>query len=114
MNLTNFMLAARDSSCGTNNGFLPGLYDGLCRNGQVDIQTASDIFIVVANVVRVLTAVAGALAVIFIIVGGIWYVTAYGDPARLKRAKEILNYSLAGLVIVLMAYSVVTYIAGKF
>lgn len=109
-----FLLAARDSNCGTNNGALPGLYDGLCANGQVDIQSAADLFVVVANVVRILMWVAGMLAVVVIIVGGIWYVTAYGDPARLKRAKEILNYAIAGLVMVILAYAVVTFIAGSF
>lgn len=112
--LANYFLLARDSNCGTNNGALPGLYDKLCANGQVDIQSAGDLFIVVANVVRILMWVAGMLAVVVIIVAGIWYVTAYGDPGRLKRAKEILGYAVTGLVIVILAYSVVTYIAGKF
>jgi hypothetical protein len=111
--LQGFKLAA--NACGTKTGFLPSLYDGIsCPGGDVQIQGLGDIWIIIANVIRILTAAAGALAVIFIIVGAIWYITSTGDPARLKRAREIIIQAITGLVIVLMAYSIVTYIANKF
>ncbi len=114
--LANFLLAAnaRTSNCGTENGFLPGLYDGLCSNGQVAVESAADIFVIVGNVVRILIAASGALAVIMIIVGGIWYVTSHGDPERVRRAKAILTKSITGLIVILVSYTVVTFIATKF
>ena len=108
-----FMLA-RDSTCGTSNGILPGLYDGLCSGGDVQITSIWDILIIVGNVVRILIAASGALAVIFIIIGGIYYITSAGDPAKIKRAKEIITQAAIGLVIVAVAYGVVTSIASAF
>jgi glucose uptake protein GlcU len=108
-----FKLAA--NACGTQTGFLPSLYDNLpCKDGGVQITSADQIWVLVANLAKILTAMAGALAVIFIIVGGIWYVTSAGDPARLKRAKEIINQSIIGLIITAVAYTVVVFVANAF
>ncbi|HSX01343.1 MAG TPA: hypothetical protein VLF67_03825 [Candidatus Saccharimonas sp.] len=102
-------------ACGTKTGFLPSLYDNLpCPGGKLQITGVSQIFIVVVNVIHILLALAGGLAVIFIMVGGIWYVTAAGDPAKLKRAKEIIQYAITGLVVTLLAFSVVSIVAGAF
>lgn len=109
-----FKLAA--NACGTQTGFLPSLYDApvKCVDGNVSITTASDIFALLGNVVRVLIAMSGALAVIFIIVGGIFYVISAGDPGRIKRAKDILTNAITGLLVIVMAYGVVTFIAKQF
>ena len=103
------------------NIFPPNWYDGLQCNVDpatggttVGLASAQDIIIVIANLVRIVTALAGAAAVIFLIVGGIFYVISQGDPGRIKRAKEIINQAITGLVIVLLSYSIVTFIAGRF
>jgi hypothetical protein len=114
MNLDHFF-QLQLAACGTRDGFLPGLYDGIkCTNGNVDVTSINDFLIVIANVVRILIALSGGLAVIFIIVGGVFYVTAAGDPGRLKRAKEIITQAITGLIVVLLSYAVVTFIAGRF
>jgi hypothetical protein len=111
---TPLLLLAGDNNCGTTTLFGHGLYDGLCSGGQVNITGVADISRLIANVVLILVSAAGALAIIFIIVGGIFYVTAAGDPARLKRAKEIIMQSVVGLLVISLAYAVVTFIAGQF
>ena len=81
------LMLARDSNCGTTKFVGIGLYDRLCSGGQVQITSVSDILIVIGNVIRLLTAAAGSLAVIFIVVGGIFYITSSGDPSKIKQAK---------------------------
>lgn len=93
---------------------LPDLYSGLCQGGQVSVSSLNDILILLGNIVRVLVAAAGALAVIFIMIGGIFYVTATGDPGKLQRAKEILNQAITGLVVISLAYAIVTFITAAF
>jgi len=107
---------AEASTCTTvtKGGITPGLYDGLCNNGTDIFSSLSDIWIIIANVVRILVALGGVFAVIFIIVGGLFYVTSAGSPTRITRAKEILKESITGLIIILIAYSAITFIAGKF
>jgi hypothetical protein len=58
--------------------------------------------------------VAGVVAVIFIIIGAIQFMTSYGDPASIKRARETLIYSVVGLVVVIMAFAIVQFMLGRF
>ncbi|MBW4061188.1 hypothetical protein HJC99_01280 [Candidatus Saccharibacteria bacterium] len=105
-------LLALDSSCSrsiTPGG--PGLYDNLCANGAVSITALQDTLILVTNIIRILLWLSGALGVIFIIVGGIFYITSAGNPTQIKKAREILTNVVTGLVIILAAYAIVTFIS---
>lgn len=93
----------------------PGLYDGLtCTGGNITITSVSDVVVIIGNVLRIAISLAGGLAVVIIIVAAIYYITSAGDPGRIKRAKDILVNVTTGLVIIVIAYAVITYIAGKF
>lgn len=59
---------------------------------------------------NVLLFVAGAIAVIVIIFGGIRYVTSTGDAARVKQAKDTILYGVIGLVVSLLAFAIVQFI----
>ena len=50
---------------------------------------------------------AGAVAVVFIIVGGIKYATSQGSAADLQKGKDMIVYALVGLVFVIMAFAIV-------
>lgn len=51
--------------------------------------------------------VVGMLSVIMIIYGAFSYATAYGDDAKAETAKKTIIWSLAGLVIVILAHYLV-------
>ena len=74
----------------------------------------NDIWLVVANVTRMALAVAGLLAVVFIIYGGITYITSSGNPERTKQALTIITNAVVGLIIAIVASLIVSYIAGLF
>ena len=66
----------------------------------------------IKNIVRALVGIAGAVAVVFMVVGGFHYITSSGHPEKLDKAKKTLLYAGIGLVIVLAAYSIVDFVAG--
>ena len=68
----------------------------------------------VGNIVDALFLVLGAIAVIIIIFGGIYYVTSTGDAARIKRAKDTILYAVIGLIVAILAYSIVKFVNGIF
>ncbi len=109
-----FRLAA--NACGTSTGVLPSLYDNIpCTGGNTpSITTISQVVVLIANVLRILIAVSGSLAVIAILVSAIYYITSTGDPARVKKAKDILINTATGLILIIMSYAAVTFIAGNF
>lgn len=61
-------------------------------------------------VIDMLLYAAGILAVIFIIVGGVSYMTADGSPEKAAAARKRILNALLGLVIVLMSAVVVSFI----
>jgi len=56
--------------------------------------------------------IAGLVVVIVIVYGGIMYGTAGGDEDKMAKAKTIIIYALIGVVIILSAWAVVSFIAG--
>lgn len=110
--LFTYRLAA---ACTTNHGALPNLYDGLdCDQGAPVLKTLSDILVIGGNFTRILIALSGAIAIVAILVASVYYTASGGDPGRIKQAKDILVNLTIGLVLIIAAYAIVTYIAGKF
>lgn len=59
---------------------------------------------------RILTTVfviAGAVAVLFIIINAFRYVISQGDAGKISQAKDGILYGLAGLVIISLSYAIV-------
>ncbi len=78
-------------------------YEGLphAAAGQGQINTIVDIAF----------SVAGALALLFIIIGGLRYIFSAGDPQAASQAKNTVIYALVGLVVTILAYSIVRFVA---
>ncbi len=57
---------------------------------------------------------AGVIAVIVIIIAGIMYVTSTGDSGKVAKAKNLLTYSIVGLVVVLLAFVITNFVIGRF
>jgi len=72
--------------------------------------TPPDIADIVGFVVGALLSLIGVVFMIFIIYGGIMWMTAEGNSERVKKAGEILKNSAIGLIIVLAAYAVVSFV----
>ena len=55
----------------------------------------------------------GIVAVIFIIIGGVNYITSSGDSNKVKKAKDTILYSVIGLVICALAFVIVNFVIGS-
>jgi type IV secretory pathway VirB2 component (pilin) len=64
---------------------------------------ANSIEAVLGNIMNYLRGIAGTIAVIFIIIGGIMYMVSGGSKETTERAKKTLICAIAGLAIVLAA-----------
>ncbi len=54
--------------------------------------------------------VAGSLALVMIIVGGINYSTSMGDPGKVAKAKNTILYAVIGLVVVIFAFAITSFL----
>ena len=82
--------------------------DFMSENGDgcVDANT------VVTNAIQWAIGIAGAVAAIFVLYGGISYTTSAGDPGKLQKAKQTIIYALIGLAIVALAEAITAFVSG--
>ena len=83
---------------------------------SANIQTGSqDAFIagqLLPNITKTVIALSGALAVLFIIIGGITILTAYGKTEKIESAKKTIIWAIVGLLISILSYSIVSIISN--
>ncbi|MBM3210510.1 hypothetical protein FJZ39_04190 [Candidatus Saccharibacteria bacterium] len=67
-----------------------------------------------STALEVVYLVAGIVAVIAIIYAGFVYTTANGDSGRLAKAKNVILYTVVGLVIIGFAFLITQIVIGVF
>ncbi|MFZ4648537.1 MAG: pilin [Patescibacteria group bacterium] len=55
----------------------------------------------------------GLIAVVIFLVGGFKWMTAMGNEENVKKAKELMAAGVIGLVIILSAWGITTFVLGK-
>lgn len=84
---------------------------GKCTTDGKELTDGTDSYL--STFVNLILFIAGAVAVIVIIVGGIRYITSTGDAMRIKQAKDTVLYGIVGLVIALIAYAIVNTLVNQ-
>ena len=59
---------------------------------------------------NIVIGVVAALSVLFLVVGGLRYVVSDGDPQDAAKARSTIIYAIVGLIICILAESVVTFV----
>jgi len=57
--------------------------------------------------------IAGIVAVVVIIIGGIRYTTSNGDSGQVAAAKNTILYAVVGLVVIIMAASITQFVISS-
>lgn len=66
----------------------------------------------IVKATKIILALTGMLAVLFIIIGGLRYITSGGSPEAVKSAKNTVTYAIIGLVIAVMAFAIVNVVTN--
>lgn len=77
------------------------LFDG------VDTFSLGGVTTLFTNAAQILMGFVAALSVIFIIVGGIQYITSGGNPSGQETAKKTITYAIGGLVLALSTTAII-------
>jgi hypothetical protein len=83
---------------------------GVDQVGKGTGLAGGDIRVVIASIIRVALGFLGIIAVLIIIYGGYTWMTAGGDETKIEQAKKILTNAVIGLVIILSAYALTSFI----
>ncbi|RLC39033.1 hypothetical protein DRH27_00720 [Candidatus Falkowbacteria bacterium] len=90
--------------------------EGFLGKGTVDADSSNPGIIInlsdaLGTVVGAGLAFIGVLFFILIIYGGLLWMTARGEEAQVKKAKDLIQAAVIGLIIVLAAYAITAYIS---
>ena len=80
----------------------------LCKTNAVDLTQG-----IIKQVINILLTVAGIIAVLMVVIGGIRYVTSDGDSSRASQAKNTILYALIGLIVAVSSYAIVNFVLGR-
>jgi hypothetical protein len=86
-----------------------------CLNGTTDLSTGTSSDSIAKTIIsfaRILTYVSAALAIFFIVLGGVRMILSNGNDTQYKSALTTLQYAIIGLVVTVVAYSVISIISG--
>jgi hypothetical protein len=100
---------AFSNACGGGSGAA----STVCRNQtQVNnpVTGSGSIF---EHIINLVTLVTGIIAVIVIIVSGIRFATSSGDPNSLTQARNTILYTVIGLVVLLLARSIIVFVINR-
>ncbi len=89
------------------------LYSGAgqgCYN--TDLPTVSATSTTLHSVLQIFFAVLAALAVLFVVIGGLRYTASGGDPKAMQEAKNTILYAVVGLIVAILAEVIVTFVLG--
>lgn len=65
------------------------------------------------SIMGVVYMVAVVIAVVVIIIAGILYATSSGDAAKITRAKKAILYSIIGLIVVIIAFTITNLVISE-
>ncbi len=80
-------------------------------SGELDLGTA-DLESTVINIIQWALGFLGLIAVILILYGGFIWMTAGGNEDKVATAKKIITAAVIGLIIILLAWAIVTFVVG--
>lgn len=68
---------------------------------------------IIATGLSIVFAIAGAIAFLYLVIGGFHYVSSQGDPQKVAKAKGTIMYALIGIIVVILAETIVGTIMSK-
>ena len=74
---------------------------------------SQDIRIVIANIIRIILGFLGIIFVALIIYAGWLWMSSQGNEEKVSKAKDILKNAVIGLVIILSAFAIASFILNR-
>lgn len=66
-----------------------------------------------ATIANTLIFLVGAIAVLFLIIGGLRYVVSNGEAKNVEAAKNTILYAIVGIVVAILSYAAVSFVINS-
>ena len=94
--------ASADSSSGSDSGGSSG-----------PAHKSDDLISDTNKIINVVLGVLGVVAVAVVIYGGFLFLTAQGDPGKIKKGKDSITWGIIGLIIALLSWSIINFVLSS-
>ncbi len=82
-------------------------------DGKIEERAATGSIQDLLNTVQTwLLSLVGGLTILFLIIGGVQYITSAGNTARAEAAKKTITYAIIGLIIVILTGLILELLTG--
>ena len=102
---------AADCSQGVSGGLTAGADCSRAAGTSTDLFGTGGVFQTIANTLIFLV---GAIAVLFLIIGGLRYVISNGDPKAVEAAKNTILYAIIGIIVSILSFAAVSFVISTF
>jgi uncharacterized membrane protein YwzB len=99
-----FLPVAVSAQLSGSQDHLDTVAEGIGGDSTTDLPT------LIGNIIAVLLSVLGIVFVVLVVYAGFLYLTAAGDDSKVKKAKELLTQSVIGLIIIIAAYAIASFV----
>jgi len=76
-------------------------------------QEDNSLMTVVGNIVGVLLWIIGILAVLYLVYGGVLYITAGGEAEKATKGRTAITNAIIGIIIIVLALLIYNYVLGS-
>lgn len=66
----------------------------------------------IKTVINWLLALAGLIAILFLIIGGFWYITSAGNEETAEKGKNTVINALIGIVVIILSYVIINVVSN--
>lgn len=80
--------------------------------GTGGLSSSSSLSELIGNGIRLFLTFSGAIAVVFVIIGGFMYITSNGNEEQAEKGKNTLINAVIGVVIIIMAFVIISVITN--
>ena len=91
---------------GLNTGGLSSLF------GNAGLTGAQSLSQLIVEIINIMLIFAGAVAVIFVIIGGYQYLTSAGNEESAEKGKKTLINAIIGVVLIIMSFVIINVIVN--
>lgn len=68
---------------------------------------------IIGRLIQIALGLTGIILMVVTVYAGILYLTAMGDAAKVEKAKKMITQAVIGIILIVGAYSIATFIIGQ-
>jgi len=84
----------------------------LCVGTGLNCNAGNDVNSLIKTVINWLLGIAFGVAVLFLIIGGFWYITSAGNEETAEKGKNTAINAIIGIVMIILSYVIVNVVAN--